>query len=109
MAAFIHTDATFAQALPQTGQLVVVFKKDGCRPCAALMPWFDKLAAERPDIQVLRADWSKTPFWRQKFNVRKVPSVYWVTTRDGAIVRAEPVTNNGPAMYGAVVSHASRR
>lgn len=102
MAAMVHGDNTFPQALPTTGETLVVFKSATCKPCAALMPWLDKMQVERPDILSLRVEYNQAPTWRSRFGVRTIPAVFWVTTQDGAITGVERLPNRGQEMLSAV-------
>jgi thioredoxin len=98
------TDATFARdVLAASGPVVVDFWAEWCPPCRALEPILEQLAAERPDVTILKIDADENPDAVAVFGALSLPTIK--VFRDGEVVgtligaRPKPVFEAALAPY----------
>jgi thioredoxin 1 len=53
--------------------VLVDFYADWCGPCKALAPTLDQLAAENPQVRVVKVDIDESPELAARYGVRSVP------------------------------------
>lgn len=73
----IHaTDTSFeAEVLNAPGLVLVDFWAEWCAPCRALGPILDGLAAEYPEIRVVKVNSDENPAVSEQCKVRSLPSM----------------------------------
>ncbi|CAN7658367.1 thioredoxin [Massilia sp. LjRoot122] len=70
------TEASFdADVLQQRGLVLVDFWAEWCAPCRALAPILDDVAAEYPEIRVVKVNADENPDLSKRINVRGLPSL----------------------------------
>ncbi len=76
------TKDTYTVEVEQADKLVVIdFFSPWCRPCKAMEPVLDEIAAERDDIKLVKVDASEEGELAQKFGVMGAPT--FVALRNG--------------------------
>lgn len=72
----IVTPVEFQRALDETdGPLVVDFFARGCAPCRLVGPLLERLAAEHPEIRVIKVDVDRSPEIAWRYRVRSLSTV----------------------------------
>lgn len=70
------TESTFAREVLQADVPVLVdFWATWCGPCRALAPQLEKLAAQRPDLKIVKVDIDENPGLAADYDVMSVPTV----------------------------------
>lgn len=64
-----------SKVLSSDKPVLVDCKTEWCRPCAALHPVLEKLAAENPNISFFSIDIDDNPEIAQKYGIRSIPTL----------------------------------
>ena len=78
MSTVVHADdpATFdAEVLRASVPVVVDFWAAWCGPCRMIGPELEALAAERPDLKVVKVDVDANPQVAARYDIRGIPTV----------------------------------
>jgi thioredoxin 1 len=84
MPTFVHAEdpATFdAEVLQAAVPVVVDFWADWCGPCRMVTPELAALAADRPDLKVVKVDVDANPQVAARYDIRGIPTI--ALFRDG--------------------------
>jgi len=77
------TDETFdTRVLKNEKPVLVDFRAEWCGPCQMLGPELEKIAASRPDLDVVGVDVDKAPFSAADYGITSIPAV--LLFRNGA-------------------------
>jgi thioredoxin 1 len=69
------TDAARETIAATTGIVLVDFSAEWCPPCRMLDPVVDRLAAETPDLTLLRVDIDASPELARQYDVMSFPTL----------------------------------
>lgn len=100
------TDATFPRdVLTASGPVVVDFWAEWCPPCRALEPILEQLAAERPDVTILKIDADENPDAVAAYGALSLPTIK--VFRGGAVVGTLIGARPKPAFEAALAPYLS--
>jgi thioredoxin 1 len=93
----VGTDANFAkEVLAENEKLTVVdFWAPWCGPCKMIAPHLDALAAERPDVKVVKLNVDEEQQVAAQFAIRSIPTMMifkggqLVSTKVGALSKSD--------------------
>lgn len=70
------TEETFdARVLKNAKPVIVDFRAEWCGPCQMLGPELERIAAARPDIDVVGVDVDKAPLRAADYGITSIPAV----------------------------------
>lgn len=71
------TDASFEQDVVQSGRPVLVdFWAEWCRPCRAVGPILEQIAAEHPDsLEIVKLNVDENPRTAEKYQITSIPAL----------------------------------
>jgi len=78
----LSDDEFESEVLSTAGDVLVDFGAEWCGPCRQQEPLLEKLAAERPELVVVKVDIERAPRTAVAYGVRGVPTL--ILFRDGA-------------------------
>ena len=88
----IHAnDDNLGQLIEASKNVLVDFWAEWCGPCKMLAPSLTKLAAEMPNLQIIKVDVDKCQYLAQKHSIRGIPALLLyvdgenVATKTGAM------------------------
>lgn len=80
------TDTSFAaDVLQSTGPVLVDFWAEWCTPCRLVEPVLDEIAAEKPNVTVVKLNIDENPEVTRQYNVMGVPTL--LLFKNGELVR----------------------
>ena len=84
--AILHVNSTNfeAEVLQSTQDVLVDFYADWCGPCKMLTPVIDEIAAEHPDVKVVKLNVDNAPEIATKYGVMSIPTL--IVFRNGQAV-----------------------
>ncbi|GAA4433855.1 thioredoxin [Actinokineospora soli] len=81
------TDATFEREVLRSGRPVLVdFWAQWCPPCHMIAPVLEQIAAERPDIAVVKVNTDENPLVGRTYQIMSLPTL--MLFRDGEPIQA---------------------
>ena len=72
----IETVKEFEDTLKENGLVFVDFFADWCGPCKMLAPVVEELAAETPDVAIVKVNVDDLPDLAQKLGIMSIPAVF---------------------------------
>ena len=70
------TDGMFGERVLKNAKPVIVdFRAEWCGPCQMLGPELEKIAASRPDLDVVGVDVDKAPMRAADYGITSIPAV----------------------------------
>lgn len=76
MAEVLHVNTEEFQNIIKEKELVFVdFYADWCGPCKMLAPSVDKLAAEHPEVQVVKVNTDEEPQLAMSYQIQSIPAL----------------------------------
>lgn len=71
------TEDNFTEEVMQSDKTVLIdFWAEWCAPCRRLSPIIDEIAAENPDIKVVKINVDEEPSIASRFEVMGIPSLF---------------------------------
>jgi thioredoxin 1 len=81
----VTDDSFHAEVLASERPVIVDFWAAWCGPCRVMSPILEELAAERPDLRVVKVDTDRNQRVAAEYGVLSMPT--FILFRDGAEVR----------------------
>ena len=70
------TDQDLKELIAEGKTTIVDFYAEWCGPCKVLGPVLDKVAAENPEIQIIKVNVDENEELSAEFGIRNIPSVF---------------------------------
>ncbi|MBQ1281852.1 MAG: thioredoxin [Oscillospiraceae bacterium] len=78
-----HKEQFESEVIHSEQPVLLDFWAPWCGPCRALSPVLDEVAAERPDVKVVKVSVDEAPELARQFRVMSVPSLF--VMKDGKV------------------------